>query len=444
MPYNILSIEGSGAYGTVVKARDLQHRRRIVALKVLRQDHLDNPRVMCRTRDEARMMAVLSHPHIVKVYGLAEMHQRPFMIMEWLEAICLGDLIDTIGSGLPIEVACELIKQGSEALHHAYTSLQGDPPRPMALVHRDLKPNNMLVTIQGELKLVDFGLAHGDFDGKESDTVSMVLGTRAYMAPERLDGAEDHPSSDVYAMGLILYELLTGQPMSLSLNPRHHASKLSERMDALVLPDLPDQARRRLKALIVRMCAYEPEDRLEHLECASELVAVMAQGELAPDVHAFARNQVKPMVTQRRRVPPEHHKHWKDLQFLEKPEDKLRLSPARQDDPRRSAEVDEQIRKLLSAPKWANYLPRMRLLLETNAEWTETPFLEVLDAALEKRWMSRTQADPRKLAMCLNLLRQRMTQQVLQRVSALVTYEDELVSMTARQFLDHVRQQQAQ
>ena len=99
MAYKLLAVEGSGAYGTVVKARDLGRGRKIVALKVLRQDHLDNPRVLCRTRDEARMLTALDHPNIVKVYDLDERYGRPVMVMEWLEAYSLGDLIDHIGTG---------------------------------------------------------------------------------------------------------------------------------------------------------------------------------------------------------------------------------------------------------------------------------------------------------------------------------------------------------
>jgi serine/threonine protein kinase len=439
LAYKLLSIEGTGAYGTVVKARDLDHDRRIVALKVLREDHLDNPRVLCRTRDEARMLGLIDHPGVVKVYLLDERWQRPVMVMEWLEAYSLGDLIDTLGTGLPPDISCETMAQAADALHAAYNTLHGDPPRPLRLVHRDLKPNNMLMTITGSIKLVDFGLAHGDFDGKESNTVSMVLGTRAYMAPERLDGAEDHPSADVYALGLILYELLYGRAMSLSLNPKHHADRLAQKLTQLDLSALPEPSSRRLVRLLSRMLDYEPELRPAHAEVATELRLVMATAHLSPDVHAFARTHVKPLVAARRTVPAEEHEDWEDIRFLEKPPliiPKL-AAPTLGLDEELAAEKDEQIRKLLAGDRWTTHLPRLRVVLEDRT-WTPKPFLEVLDEALEHRW-SRTPPDPRKLAMCLNLLRQRPTAEVLRRVSALCTYEDDLVATTARQYLDQAR-----
>ncbi|MFK7931491.1 MAG: serine/threonine-protein kinase [Myxococcota bacterium] len=434
MAYKLLSVEGTGAYGTVVKARDRRNSRRIVALKVLRDDHLDNPRVLARTRDEARMLEALSHPNIVRVFGLDESWGRPVIVMEWLEAYSLGDLIDKLGVGLPVDISCQLIAWAASALDHAWNRDQGDPPRPMRLVHRDLKPNNMLITIHGELKLVDFGLAHGDFDGKESHTVSMVLGTRAYMAPERLDGADDHPSADVYATGLMLFELLQGRPMSLSLNYKHHATRLSEKLLALHLGDLDPRAGQRLKLLLSNMLAYEPEDRPIHSAVESELQAIMAIGNLSPDVHAFARRAVKPLVTLKRPSVPEEHQDWPHISFLEEPAQVVTLRPKTLQDPDTASANDALIRTLLTADRWMNQLPRLRLLLQDGL-WTPAPFIEVLDSALEHQW-SGSGPDPRKVAMALNLMRNRPTAEAVQRAAALVTFEDDLVATTARQFIE--------
>lgn len=432
MSYKLLAIEGSGAYGTVAKARDLRHDRRLVALKILREDHLDNPRVMCRTRDEARLLSTIVHPNIVRVYRLDESWARPLMVMEWLEAICLGDLIDSHQHGLPVDVSCELVAQTSAALHHAYHFQQGEPARPLRLVHRDLKPNNMLLTIHGVIKLVDFGLAHGDFDEKESQTVSMVLGTRAYMAPERLDGAEDHPSADVYAMGLILYELISGRPMSLSLNYKHHADRLADRLSALDLSELSSAAQARLAALIAGMCSYEPEDRPVHSDVASELQAIMALGALSPDVHAFARAVVKPMVSSKQRQPPHEHHDYDDVRFVEQPLPHLSLRAPLTMEPELTRVNDERIRKLLSSPRWSAYLPRLRALLQDPA-WTPAPFLEVIDEALSSE---QATSDPRKVAMCLNLLRLRPLPEVVARARALQSHPEGLIATTARQLLE--------
>lgn len=434
MSYKLLAIEGSGAYGTVAKARDLRHDRRLVALKILREDHVDNPRVLCRTRDEARLLTSLDHRNIVKVHGLDETWGRPIMVMEWLEAICLGDLIDSREGGLPVDVSCELVIQACAALHHAFHTLQGNPPRPLRVVHRDLKPNNMLLTIHGDLKVVDFGLAHGDFDGKESQTVSMVLGTRAYMAPERLDGADDAPSADVYAIGLILYELIDGRAMALSLNHKHHAERLQARVDSLLLPTMGAAAASRLRATIGAMCAYEPEDRPTHAEVQRELQAVLALGELSPDVHAFARAVVKPMVAGRQRAPAEEHPEYDDVRFVEQPVPTLELAALSTIDPDIAELNDARIRKLLFGDRWTSHLPRLRALLRDPA-WTPAPFLEVLDGANEA---DPGRHDPRKLAMCLNLLRMRPIPEAVDRARTLQAHPDALVAQTARQFIESV------
>lgn len=437
MAYKLLAVEGSGAYGTVVKARDLRRNRMIVALKVLREDHLDNPRVLCRTRDEARMLAALDHPNIVKVYDLDERYGRPVMVMEWLEAYSLGDLIDHLGHGFPVDVACELIATASDALDHAWVRETGDPPRPMRLVHRDLKPNNMLLSIHGQLKLVDFGLAHGDFDGKESHTVSMVLGTRAYMAPERLDGAADAPSADVYALGLILFELLRGRPMSLSLNPRHHATRLEEKLLQLDLSALNRPAEARLRKLLRALLEYEPEDRPTHLDTARELQLIMAMASMSPDVHAFARTYVKPLVRARRAVPAEQHPDYADIAFLETPPAPIDLRAKTNADPDTAAANDDLIRKLLIGDRWMTHLPRVKRIL-ADGEYTPAPFLEILDRALQAQWSGKA-PDPRKVALCLNLMRTRPTHDAVQRAAALSTYDDDLVRRTAEQFLEAVR-----
>ncbi|TVQ89551.1 MAG: serine/threonine protein kinase [Deltaproteobacteria bacterium] len=434
MSYKLLAIEGSGAYGTVAKARDLRHGRRLVALKILREDHIDNPRVLSRTRDEAIMLTRLQHPAIVGVHSLDESLGRPIMVMEWLEAMPLSDLIDSHEAGLPIDVSCEMVAQASQALDYAYHTTQGHPPRPLKLVHRDLKPSNMLLTIDGQIKIVDFGLAHGDFDEKQADTVSMVLGTRAYMAPERLDGAEDDPSADVYAMGLVLSELLIGRPVKLSLNPRKQEQMLTQILDALPLDPLNLRARRRLRALVQAMCAYEPEDRPSHLDVCNELQTTMALGGLAPNVHAYARQIVKPMVSTRQRQPPEEHPCFDDVRFVEIPQPRLRIGAPHTMDPMLTEVNDERIRALLRSERWTSKLPRLRALLRDPA-WTPAPFLEVIDLALEG---GSSHFDPRKVAMCLNLLRVRPLDEVIERARDLQEHPDSLIANTARQFLDSV------
>jgi serine/threonine protein kinase len=430
MTYKLLTVEGSGAYGTVAKAREARDQRRLVALKILRERHLDDPRVLSRTRDEAKMLSRIDHPGIVKVYELVEHGDRPVMVMEWLEALSVGEVLDVFKEGLPVAIACEIASRACMALDHAYTVVVGH--RPLGLVHRDLKPSNMLLTIDGELKLVDFGLAHVELDDKESQTVSIVLGTRAYMAPERFDGADDHPSSDVFSVGLMLYEMLTGRLLKPSLNPKHHEVRVSDALETLNVPDLPSQAHKKLSEAIRSMCAYEPEDRPSHRESAHALHTVLALGDQSADLHAFARAHVHPRVMRRQRTQAHEHRDYPSIQFVETsapaplPDRDVSIDPAQ------IQTNDDRIRKLLTASRWSRHLPELRKLVQ-SAAWSAAPFIEVLDAI-----EASNVRDTSKIAMCINLLRRRPTSEAVERIHRLQRHPDALIANTARQFIEAI------
>ncbi|BFU42616.1 serine/threonine-protein kinase [Krasilnikovia sp. MM14-A1004] len=197
--YTLLGELGRGGTSVVWRARD-EVLGREVAVKMLDRHHTDDPRSQARIRTEARVAAVLSHPHIAQIHDYGESvrdgQRVPYVVMELVNGVTLQD---QVGEGLPTpQEVFRICGQVASALAAAHLA---------GLVHRDIKPANVMVTRDGA-KVVDFGIAAtagpGEPDGE-------LIGTPAYLAPERLTGPHVRPASDVYALGVLLYRLLAGE-----------------------------------------------------------------------------------------------------------------------------------------------------------------------------------------------------------------------------------------
>lgn len=197
--YRLESLLGEGGMGTVFLATDTQLERP-VAVKMLHPHLLSQGPFMERFRHEALILARLNHPNIAVLYSLLREGTDHFMVMEYVEGKNLESLIRT-GGALAPATAAEIVRQGLEGLFHAHRK---------GVLHRDLKPANLMLTPEGLIKLMDFGIAR--VAGEQRLTqVNRVVGTLEYMAPELLQGGEPSVASDLYAMGVLLYELLSGR-----------------------------------------------------------------------------------------------------------------------------------------------------------------------------------------------------------------------------------------
>jgi serine/threonine protein kinase len=191
---------GQGGMATVEFAHDLELERP-VAIKRLAENLAANDEFKRRFLREARLAARLSHPNIVAVYDVGDEDGHPFIVMEYVEGKTLADLLRPRGRLEPEEAVALALQvcAGLETAHQA------------GLVHRDVKPQNLLVTPGGTVKIADFGIARS-LDATELTAAGTVLGTAAYLAPEQAAGETVTAAADVYALGAVLYELLTGRP----------------------------------------------------------------------------------------------------------------------------------------------------------------------------------------------------------------------------------------
>src|SRR5579864_3634350 len=206
-PYRIVSPLGVGGMGEVYRAHDSKLGRD-VAIKTLPAEFAGDPERLARFRREARTLASLNHPNIAAIYGLEESGDVDCLVLELVEG-------DTLSGPLPLDKALEYARQVAEALEAAHEK---------GIVHRDLKPNNVKVTPQGRVKVLDFGLAKAIWGPEENQDLSQlatitnvetvaghIVGTPPYMSPEQARGRDVDKRTDIWAFGCVLYELLTGK-----------------------------------------------------------------------------------------------------------------------------------------------------------------------------------------------------------------------------------------
>jgi eukaryotic-like serine/threonine-protein kinase len=252
-PYEIVSAMGAGGMGEVYLAKDTKLGRE-VALKFLPARFTNDPERLARFRREAQVLAALNHPHIGAIYDLDEAGDRQFLVLELVD----GENLDKrIARGkLPVDEALGIAKQIAEALDAAHQR---------GIIHRDLKPSNIALTREGNVKVLDFGLAKAteavsasSFDVTNSPTITtpammtgvgVILGTAAYMSPEQAKGRSVDKRADIFAFGCVVYEMLTGKRAFDGEDVSEILARVIEREpDWSVLPaNIPPGIRRLLK-----------------------------------------------------------------------------------------------------------------------------------------------------------------------------------------------------
>ncbi|MBS1696481.1 MAG: Stk1 family PASTA domain-containing Ser/Thr kinase [Actinobacteria bacterium] len=272
--YELGEILGFGGMSEVHLARDLRLHRD-VAVKVLRADLARDPSFYLRFRREAQNAAALNHPAIVAVYDTGEAETPtgplPYIVMEYVDGVTLRDIVHTEGP-MPVKRAIEVIADACQALNFSHQH---------GIIHRDVKPANIMISKAGAVKVMDFGIARALTDSHSVTQTAAVIGTAQYLSPEQARGESVDARSDVYSLGCVLYEILTGEPPFVGDSPvavayqhvREDPVPPSQRHPG-ISPDLD--------AVVLKALAKNPDNRYQTAaEMRADLVRVHS-GE-APD-----------------------------------------------------------------------------------------------------------------------------------------------------------------
>ena len=197
--YYIISSIGEGGMAEVYLANDVINKRE-VAIKIIKDSTSLDPLNIARFQREARASAALRHNNIIEIYDVDEYQGKPYMVMEYVKGQSLKEVLKKRGTFTPVE-ACDIIYQLSDALAHAHEH---------GVIHRDVKPQNVMIKNDGTIKLGDFGIALVN-DAPHLTQKDIVLGSVHYMAPEVAEGKSASVQSDVYSLGISFFELLTGK-----------------------------------------------------------------------------------------------------------------------------------------------------------------------------------------------------------------------------------------
>ncbi len=254
--YELDGVVGRGGMAEVYRARDIRLDR-IVAIKTLRADLARDQVFQARFRREAQSAASLNHPNIVAVYDTGEDMATgvpvPYIVMEFVDGRTVRDLL-TDGHRLLPERSLEIIDGVLRALDYSHQA---------GIVHRDIKPGNIMVTRNGDIKVMDFGIARAMSDAQSTMTqTAQVIGTAQYLSPEQARGERVDSRSDIYSTGCVLYELLTGRPPFTGDSPvaiAYQHVRENPVPPSLADPDVPPWA----DAIVLRAMAKSPADRYQ-------------------------------------------------------------------------------------------------------------------------------------------------------------------------------------
>lgn len=281
--YKILEKVGEGGMGTVFRGIDVMLERQ-VALKLLRPELTHMPDLVKRFHTEAVALARLNHPHIVTLHQLFRDGDQYFMVLEFVRGETLDRLIKRC-SPIPWQTACPLICQALAGLEHAHI---------LKVVHRDIKPANLILTQTGIVKLMDFGIARMRESG-DLTQVGNMIGTLKYMSPEQIQGEDIDHLADIYAVGAVLYEMLTGHP---PFDGKTDYELIRAKVEAdpkplrAFVPDIPS----RLEAAVLRALARSAQERFESAgKFRTELEAVLKEAASDSD-HSMTFDTLPPVL----------------------------------------------------------------------------------------------------------------------------------------------------
>jgi tRNA A-37 threonylcarbamoyl transferase component Bud32 len=280
-PYQIVAPLGEGGMAAVYKAYQ-PGMERYVALKVLPRSYADDPQFLARFQREAKLLAQLQHPHILPVFDFGQSEGYTYIVMPFIPSGTLTGQLS--GAPLPLARIRQVIAQVGDALNYAHAR---------GMIHRDIKPSNILIDESGNCLLTDFGLARMVEDAVNLTSTGTIMGTPAYMSPEQGSGSKIDSRSDIYSLGVVLFEMATGRVPFQAETPiaivfKHVQDPLPPARS--INPDLPEA----VELVILKSLAKNPEDRYQ---TAADMVRAIQAA--IPESQIFAAPAVAVTIAQK-------------------------------------------------------------------------------------------------------------------------------------------------
>jgi len=289
--YEIVDTTGSGGMGVVYRAIDMQFGRP-VALKILRDDLRTQEHIVARFQREAEAIATLNHPHIVHVYSVGIVGKIPYLAMEFIEGTTLGNLLAENGP-MSWQETLAIGAQIAEALGSAHDC---------GIIHRDIKPGNILIDPTGKAFVTDFGIAKVLSATTKLTVDGSRLGTPQYMSPERCKNKEITPASDIYSLGVLLYQAISGRLPYEANSPVELISKITGEDPVRIseyVPDIPENVER----LLAHMLDPNPKARPQNARTLLALIERVRQGLPLDESEALGAQAIRSFRRQLEREP---------------------------------------------------------------------------------------------------------------------------------------------
>ena len=273
---------------------------RIVAVKILREQWNESAEIINRTRDEARLLARLRHKNILRVEDLSEIDGQLAIIMEFVDGLDLKQLVEALAKHrrkVPPRVALQIAAEAASALEAAYFKIPYGLDAPLYVVHRDIKPSNVMVSVEGELKVLDFGTARSSQAFRSVQTGALRFGSLKYMSPERREGDRGEHTADMYALGLMLLEILKGEWLPLlPMDIAEHDETVTDEVGRLGSLGMPNREWDiALRQVILQMLAGDPALR-PTAEQVAKLLRAFAEQASGDSLETFAHDTVAPLA----------------------------------------------------------------------------------------------------------------------------------------------------
>jgi len=288
---SLLQVLGQGGFGKVFLA-DVQSGsafQQRVAIKVLHPEYQQETQLLARQLDEARMLGLLNHRNIVKVFDICNLSGQNAILMEYVDGVSLSEMLKH--QSIPWGVTWQLVADCASALTAAFEGVHPQTGKRLRLIHRDIKPSNLLVSKSGTLKVLDFGIAKMDGD-REAKTSTHQMGTARYMAPEQWLENTSSSSVDVYALGRTALEMLLGRLVPRTpLDPRLHREQLQIQLQSVSIDETPRVVFDTGLQLLMEMLSHDANLRPTVEEVADRALA-LAEAEGVVSIGAFVRERI--------------------------------------------------------------------------------------------------------------------------------------------------------